>query len=117
MQGEYERMLQQEESAVLPDLRLAVPFRGGLSAEHALPTSCRAPLQLPYGSLQTLPQWVNTQSPPGVLPGVEPLRVLQAAAASSQAASCGAPQPLPGIAPCFRPSAPACALSHVAPSQ
>ncbi|KAL0033447.1 hypothetical protein WJX77_009714 [Trebouxia sp. C0004] len=96
MRGEYERMLQQEESAVLPDLRLAVPFRGALSAELALPTSCRAAPQLPSGPLQTLPQWLAAQSPPGVLPGVEPL-VLQAAAASSQTASCGGPQPLPAL--------------------
>ena len=96
MRGEYERMLQQEESAVLPDLRLAVPFRAVPSAEHALPTAYGAPPQLPSGPLQTLPQWLAAPSPSGVLPGVEPL-VLQEAAAASQTASCGGPQALPGI--------------------
>lgn len=84
MRGEYERMLQQEESAVLPDLRLALPFRGVPSAEHALPAAYGAAPQLPSGPLQT--QWLAAPSPSGVLPGVEPL-VFQEASAASQTAS------------------------------
>ena len=94
MRGEYERMLQQEESAVLPDLRLALPFRGVPSAEHALPAAYGAAHQLPSGPLQT--QWLAAPSPSGVLPGVEPL-VFQEASAASQTASCGGPQALPDI--------------------
>ncbi|DBA76664.1 TPA: hypothetical protein ACH3X2_008703 [Trebouxia sp. C0005] len=93
MRGEYDRMLQQEESAVLPDLRLAAPFGGVPSAEHALPTAYGGPPQLPSGPVQT--QWLAAPSPSGVLPGLEPLK-LQEAAAASQTASCGSPQALPG---------------------
>ncbi len=96
MRGEYERMLQQEESAVLPDLRLAAPFRGVPSAELALPTAYGATPKLLSGPHPTLPQWLAAPSPSGVLPGLEPLK-LQEAAAASQTASCRAPQALPGI--------------------
>jgi len=96
MRGEYERMLQQEESAVLPDLRLAAPFRGVPVAEHALPNAYGAPPKLLCGPHPTLPQWLAAPSPSGVLPGLEPLK-LQEAAAASQTASCKAPEALPGI--------------------
>ncbi|DBB16350.1 TPA: hypothetical protein ACH3X3_014648 [Trebouxia sp. C0006] len=96
MRGEYERMLQQEESAVLPDLRLAAPFRGVPVAEHALPNAYGAPPKLLCGPHPTLPQWLAAPSPSGVLPGLEPLK-LQEAAAASQTASCKAPEALPAL--------------------